>query len=157
MTTHELKRFITFWYRISKEDLNGCWPYQGQKIKDGYGRLRYRGRKMLAHRMAWIYSYGDIPEGMQCCHTCDNPSCCNPSHLFLGTQKDNMQDMRAKGRRIGKLRGEMVYGSKLSADQVKQIRIRHENGAKPSVLAGEYGVTSQSIRAVLKRTNWKHI
>jgi len=68
------------------------------ETKFGYGRFFANGKEILAHRMMWIFVYGDIPKGMCVCHTCDNPRCVNPAHLFLGTKRDNNIDMFAKGR-----------------------------------------------------------
>jgi len=79
-----------------------CWLWIGRtKNRGGYGRLRHRGRLVSAHRMTWILSNGSIPVGMNVCHRCDNRLCVRPDHLFLGTQKQNLDDMRKKGRSRG--------------------------------------------------------
>lgn len=78
-----------------------CWNWQAGKSKLGYGRIGVRGRVAFAHRAAYEVLVGPIPNGMLCCHKCDNPSCCNPNHLFIGTHKDNSQDMVRKGRASG--------------------------------------------------------
>lgn len=93
--------------RIAKHvqiDANGCWIWQLRKSRLGYGRVnappndRRRGRIMTAHRFAYEVYVGPIPPGMFVCHSCDNPPCCNPAHLWLGTAADNTRDMIAKGR-----------------------------------------------------------
>lgn len=85
-----------FWARVERGD--GCWLWQGMTISGGYGRVGWRGMKAVAHRVAWELTYGPIPEGLWVLHRCDNPPCCNPEHLFLGSRLDNIADMVAKGR-----------------------------------------------------------
>lgn len=85
-----------FWNKVEKTD--GCWLWTASKNRQGYGYFRFDGKMMKAHRMAWLLVHGEIPEGMLVCHTCDNPSCVNPEHLWLGTNQDNQNDMNAKGR-----------------------------------------------------------
>lgn len=75
-----------------------CREWPGRKGRNGYGLLTLRGGTLYAHRVVWELVNGPIPEGMEVCHTCDNPPCCNPAHLFLGTHQDNMLDMAQKGR-----------------------------------------------------------
>ncbi len=85
------------WRHVAKGD--GCWEWQAQRDKDGYGRIERVGRVFRAHRAAYELAYGPIPDGLQVCHTCDNPPCIRPDHLFLGTSRDNWQDSIDKGRR----------------------------------------------------------
>lgn len=87
-----------FWSRMDKS--KECWPWIGKLNREnGYGQVRISGTiRPVVHRVAWELTYGPIPEGLLVCHHCDNPACCRPDHLFLGTMKDNIQDAVKKGR-----------------------------------------------------------
>jgi hypothetical protein len=79
-----------------------CWHWCGARNAFGYGRMTYRGRLQVAHRLSWEYFNGPIPDGLYALHTCDNASCINPEHLWLGTYSDNLRDAWAKGRNKGR-------------------------------------------------------
>ena len=102
-----------FWSKVDKSDLEGCWIWTAGCFKQGYGAFSLNGKAYYAHRVAYRLTQGSIPTSLQVCHTCDNPPCCNPDHLFLGTQLTNMQDMALKGRQ---------RGTKLNWEAVLQIR-----------------------------------
>lgn len=89
-----------------------CWNWTRYRNEWGYGRLRVNGEKQLAHRVSFQLFRGPIPAGMLVCHTCDNPACINPSHLFLGTNQDNVTDCMAKGRHRGILNSPFTKGHK---------------------------------------------
>jgi hypothetical protein len=85
-------------YKKLKENDKGCLEWQGYCQSSGHGQIFFNGKLIGTHRLAWLLSNGEIPNGMQVLHKCDNGSCCNPNHLFLGTHADNMKDMCHKGR-----------------------------------------------------------
>ena len=127
-------------FRKTREN-GGCLEWIGATNNNGYGVTRHNKSVMLAHRASYLISKGDIPSGMCVCHKCDNPICVNPEHLFLGSHEDNMEDMRAKGRKW----------SKLTFNDVCEIRSSNE---KSDVLADKYNVSARAIRYARKSTNW---
>lgn len=140
-----------FWARILKKD--GCWEWSGHKCPRGYGRLTQGGgskKIVLAHRLSYEIHSGQIPKGLFVCHRCDNPQCCNPSHLFLGTASDNNKDAKSKGRSRG-VRGESQPKSKLTRDDVAEIRA---SGLTQDRLAKTYGVSQSAISLAKRSINW---
>lgn len=139
---------------------NTCWLWRGSKNNKGYGIIS-RGSlvdgRALVHRMSWELFRGPIPLGMCVLHRCDTPLCLRPSHLMMGTQKDNLNDMRLKGRwHIRRpARGENHHLAKLTASQVRLIRSRSSLG--PSQLARRFHVTASNISQVLLGRTWKHV
>jgi hypothetical protein len=117
------------------------------------------GKTCLAHRVAYEWAYGAIPDGMLVRHKCDNPSCCNPAHLELGTDKDNYSDMVSRGRRVpGRPKGEKNCKAKLSEEEVKQIRLMYKAGGESTnTLARKFNVTQALISQIVLRKIWKHI
>lgn len=91
---HDPCTACAFWTKVEKRDVSACWPWKGSVMGEGYGRYR----QAYTHRLAWMLANGPIPAGLFVLHKCDNPPCCNPDHLFLGTQADNVRDRDAKGR-----------------------------------------------------------
>jgi hypothetical protein len=146
-----------FW---AKMDTSGgpeaCWPWTGSVNVKGYGRVRRDGVLSTTHRTAWELSYGGpIPAGLSVCHTCDNPPCCNPAHLFLGTNAENTADMVAKGRQV---KGEEVNRARLTEWQVRQARARYAlGGVSVRALAAELGINRETLRSLLRGLTWRHV
>lgn len=154
-----------FWSRTNKEGpehptLGKCWDWTGSLVGlQGYGGLAVNGVQAKAHRFSWELHFGVIPDGLHVLHRCDRPRCVNPSHLFLGTHQDNMDDKMSKGRHVV-LKGSRNPIAKLSEEQVLEIKRRYRgrcrrNGAIP--LAKEFGVSCHAIDAIVSGRNWKHV
>lgn len=135
---------------------DGCWEWQRFKDVRGYGKVSYKGTVERAHRVSYKLFVGEIPPGMFVCHHCDNPSCVNPSHLFIGTCKDNSDDMRAKGRNIV-LRGNSHGKSKLMDSDIKQILHLSRSGATPLELSVKFRISRNQIYLILNNKAWCHI
>lgn len=137
---------------------NACWPWRAATDEDGYGRVRYRGRSVLAHRLAFSLSH-DAPAPEAVCHFCDNPPCCNPEHLFGGTRAINNADMIAKGRYGARPpKGSRHGHAKLSEDHAVEIRALYAVGdTTQRKLAVRFGVSQRTIAKVVTRTGWTHV
>lgn len=145
-----------FWKKVNKSSPTECWLWMGAKHPDGYGQICKDGQSVHAHRIAWELTYGEIPKGMSVLHRCDQPSCVNPTHLFLGNQIDNIKDMCSK-KRDKHPRGENHVGAKLTIIQVSEIRGALRNNYKGLVpqLAMKYGVSIGAIRGIKSNRTWK--
>ena len=144
-----------FWLYANRAE-RGCWEWTGTR-SNGYGFMWIAAGKprVLAHRFSYELHHGPVPAGFNVCHTCDNPWCVNPAHLFAGTDKDNMRDMIAKGRdHHPPLQGEANGSAKLNAIQVRKIRQLKMTARQ---LADRFGVSKQLIDAIRQRRLWAHI
>ena len=120
-----------------------CWLWTGSKLPRGYGRLYYQNKGYYAHRLALeIFKGVKVPDGMVVMHACDNPACCNPDHLSVGTQTDNMRDASSKGRTVNPSDWNGIANpkAKLTAAQTAEIKRRLLAGERPADLAREFGV-----------------
>lgn len=148
---------------------NSCWEWSGCRNRDGYGSMgsgsinnRTGPRTELVHRVVYRLCVGPISPSEEVCHTCDNPSCCNPSHLFLGSHLDNMRDAKRKGRiKPRDSRGEKNPSAKLNAKKVLMIRERViALGGHSSVyglVAKEFNVSRATISRVVHKKVWGHV
>lgn len=149
-----------FWRRVKKSSMRACWPWQGGRLQDGYGMFSMRRASghydpVRAHRAAWLFSDGD-PSPLLVLHSCDNPLCCNPAHLFLGTQRDNMRDKHRKGRADDR-RGELSATSKLTHAQAVAIKSALRDGVPAAQLASAYSMSRRAITDIGAGRRWKHI
>lgn len=148
-----------FWRYVRKQD--GCWPWLGALHRDGYGRfnLPQHTGMVISHRYAWKLTHGEIPEGMDVLHRCDNPPCCNPAHLRLGTHQENMDDMNSKDR--NGYAGERAFNTKLTNAQAIEIKRRFKYKSRRRTnskeLAAEYGVTDEVIYNIGTGRAWKRV
>ena len=150
----------TFWAKVKIGSERECWPWQASKSPGGYGRTGSRRLPYNAHRAAWLFIYGEIPRDMLVLHYCDNPSCCNPMHLWLGTQKDNLADMTKKGRRrfdYRKTRGENNYNAKLATHHIDEIRHWLDLGYSQEYIARNYAISQTHVSRIKLKKTWKHI
>lgn len=164
-----------FWKKVEFNSSSGCWDWTAYINKWGYGTFGFSGDTWLVHRVSWTEHNGPIPEGLLVCHHCDNPKCVRPDHLFLGTDKDNSDDKRKKGRwtsghrprgkdhwcaRIPSSipRGERNGHAKITDDDVRFIRKSFKRGVVTYKMLGEkFGMDYTNIRAIVKRRTWRHI
>jgi len=144
-----------FWKRVKKTQ-NGCWLWLGSVNKEGYGHCGVKLKVMLSHRVAWGLVHGPIKDGLLCLHHCDNPSCVNPAHLFLGTDKDNAED-RARKNRGHRPTGEQNVKAKLTEAQVLAIRTLGAARMNQRLLAEHFRVGLTTIEEILARRTWKHV
>lgn len=153
-----------FFEKVYKTSEKGCWLWLGSKFSQGrYGHLKRKGRQWGAHRYSFFMHYRIDPADLYVCHHCDNGLCVNPSHLFLGTAKDNYLDMKNKNRCRNfsheDIRGEKNPNAKLDEKTVKEIRkARWEGGMSYSMILQTFGLKSNGhLNKILKCTNWAHI
>lgn len=146
---------------VDRRSPDECWPWTGSKNPRGYGQLTASGGSgsprltLRAHRLAYEFAYGAIPDGLHVLHHCDNRPCCNASHLFLGTNDDNHEDKRTKGRGA---KGERMGAAKLTEAQVLDIRRRHASGGvSQRALSREYGVAPGRVCEILSGKAWSHV
>jgi hypothetical protein len=146
------------WEKIDRKGPEECWNWTGGANDKGRGRVKLGGRLYSPYRVVFEIAYGLIPRvpsyhGMVIMHTCDNPACCNPTHLQLGRQRDNVHDMVNKNRMNAK-RGTANYRALLTEDQVRAIRV---DPRSERAVAAAYGVTKGCIGNVLRGRTWAHV
>lgn len=169
----EQSSVTAFWAKV--EVTSGCWLWNGGRTKAGYGVFRprrdgRRGRMEGAHRVSYELAHGPPDEAADVCHTCDNPPCVRPEHLFLGTPKENSEDMVRKGRvasgnRTGARkyperleRGSRRYNATLSEEQVADlVTLRRRTGLSERALAAHFKTSQTVVHGILSGRTWKHV
>ncbi len=139
---------------------NGCWEWLGFRDKNGYGKISYEHHHKMVpvHRLMYKLLKGEIPIGLYVCHHCDNPSCFNINHLFLGTPKDNSRDRENKKRgAIKDQSGEKNHMAVLTPEIVLSIRKDSEDGMKQADIVRKYELRQATISKILLRKRWTHI
>ena len=149
-----------FWAKVDMRGDDECWPWLGSKRRNGYGSFRTINRRVsIAHRVAWEFAFGAIPHadghnGMCVCHSCDNPGCCNPKHLFLGPHAKNIHDRHLKNR-DARQPGEANGRAKLTESDVIEILLLPEISERKC--GAMFGVSNTSIRRIRIGKTWKHL
>src|SRR5437667_11588713 len=162
------KDIIRFWSKVDACAQDECWPWKGTIGTWGYAYFTVcrssKTNNLKSSRVAYFLHFGEDPYPMFVLHTCDNHACCNPHHLFKGTQAENIADMMAKGRSsAGKKRPPGVYKgegngrAKLTDVQIKEIRQLLDNGLRMHQIAIWYGVKHQAISKIRLRQRWAHV
>lgn len=136
-------------------ELGCCWEWTGKNVVDGYGRLGTRNKAYLAHRFCWAACVGEIPEEMQVLHKCDNRLCVRPSHLFLGTNLENVRDKESKGRGCQPF-GERHANAKFKESDILKIRKLISEGVSCLKISKIYNVSSVTIDYINHRKTWRH-
>jgi len=149
-----------FWAKVEILGPNDCWPWRGG-FRGKYGQIKVNGKKVGAHRVAYALDSRLSPEGFKVCHTCDNPPCCNPKHLFRGTSKDNAQDAVKKGRWNpghkggSRGKGELSNRRKLTQKEVDQIRRAAARGILTQAAIGrKFGVGQDEVSRIVHHKRW---
>lgn len=145
------KQINNFWKNVDVRDSNACWNWKRSVDHGGYGKTKILGTMYGSHRVAYRIKYGDIPDGKHVLHMCDNPACCNPSHLKTGSHSENMQDMKARGR-MG------VFGKpiiKMNMDLANQLRFDYKTGLSKNSLSKKYNISCRHIRDIVRNKCWK--
>ncbi len=140
--------------KIKINEISGCWEWTAGLYQNGYGKLWSEGTTRLAHRISYELHCGDIPKGMHICHSCDNRSCANPEHLFLGTHTENMIDRNAKGRQA---RPDGTKNGKAKLTEADVLAIRAATGISQRRLAEQFDVAQSRISEIRSGKYWSHI
>lgn len=150
--------FVTrFWAKVDQSGgPDACWPWIGAKGGDGYGSVRVETGTALAHRVAYELTNGTLGDA-KALHRCDNPPCCNPAHLYAGTQKQNAADRMASGHEPDR-RGMKHPGAKLTDDDVRAIRtLAAERTMTHNQIAARFGISHQMVYFITSRRSWRHV
>lgn len=142
------------WKRVAVGGVDECWLWEGARSDTGYGTFTLENRSLKPHRLAYELTHGQIPTGMLVCHSCDNPPCCNPAHLFLGTHADNKRDCQRKGRHA---HGQTHGRARLTPELVVEARARHARGEAVTSIAADLGVPTRTLAGAVTGETWANV
>jgi hypothetical protein len=146
-----------FWAKVKTGSSDECWPWTGSTDGHGYGQISIQRFPRKATRIALILD-GRNPGNLCALHKCDNPPCCNPGHLYVGTKLENSTDMvRRRRHQTDPARGEKHYASKITEEVVREIRRRAERGELQRSIADSFGIDRTMVSKIVLRKNWRHI
>lgn len=151
--------FANLMRKINVDHSTGCWNWKFYRTDDGYGRLSYKGKLRLAHRLS-KYLYGEISwktfkdSNVVAMHLCDNPPCIRPDHVRMGTQRENIKDRVSKGRCT---RGERKWSAKVTESQVREIRNMRTAGIDFPIIAQKFKISPVTVKQIVYRRKWKHV
>lgn len=157
-----------FWSHVDKKSESECWVWKKSLCQRGYGKFQVGGKTIKANRFSMVASGIEIPENMCACHSCDNPPCCNPNHLWVGSSADNQRDRAAKGRSSkGErnpskthpelFRGENNHAHQLTSEAVSWLRENPPTGKNMNSEALKYSVSPSALRAAIVGSTWRHL
>ena len=144
----------SFWSRVKTGKPEECWPWTGDLNWYGYGRICIWGERWITSRLAWFLTNGKIEKGMSVCHKCDNPPCCNPAHLFLGTTKQNSLDAVTKGRQLKGVEHGMC---RLKESEVIEIRKLYPQGNTLKIISERFHISESHASRIILRKSWAHV
>jgi hypothetical protein len=148
--------FHKFMSNVAVAGLDDCWPWTAGRDGKGYGCFWSGDRRLISSRLAYVVGYGSVPTDLMVCHRCDNPPCCNPSHLFLGTNRDNMRDKAAKGRCNIPSGRDSHHAVFTERDAVKAIAIRQQ-GVTIREIARRMGVSKSTAHRMVTQYTYRPI
>lgn len=144
-----------FWSKVDVRNTSKCWPWRAYKDKDGYGMFLLEGKSERSHRIALFLRTGNFPK--YACHKCDNPTCCNPDHIYDGSHAENMRDAKER-KRFMPTRGSKHYSTSLTDAKVKAIREEYSKGDSNMLeVAKMFGCSQSAVQRVVSRTTWKDV
>jgi hypothetical protein len=148
----------TFWSRVKRAAPDECWPWLGARTVHGYGKVHHPGKRWTvgAHRVALSHAGVEVPDNLCVLHSCDNPICCNPAHLRVGTNEENVRDRRNR-RRCGSRNGPYYKRPQLSPEKVWHIRELLAAGLRHKAIAAHIGTSQQTVSAIKNGITWADV
>lgn len=147
---------VRFWRRVDQRRAEDCWRWTGAE-RNGYGAIKHQGKVLGSHVVAYVLTYGHVPDGMLVLHICDNRLCCNPAHLYAGDFVDNVRDMYAR-HETAATRGQECWNAVLNEETVRAaLALRKVYGWSRRRIAEALSVSEGAIKGVISRRTWRHV